>query len=75
MKAASCRTLALAAISLAINSAEAENSVVDWVATVPSFRLVPLPPGLKAVLVPTPAQIKYQGAMSALIHFGQSMQS
>jgi len=61
MKAASCRTLALAAISLAT--------------AMPSFRLVPLPPGLKAVLVPTPAQIKYQGAMSALIHFGQSMQS
>jgi hypothetical protein len=65
MKAASCRTLALAAISLATAT---EHSV-------PIFRLVPLPPGLKAVPVPTPAQIKYQGAMSALIHFGQSMQS
>ena len=68
MKAASCRTLALAAISLATHTAAASDSD-------PSFRLVPLPPGLKAVLVPTPAQIKYQGAMSALIHFGQSMQS
>ena len=67
MKAASCRTLALAAISLATHTAASDSD--------PSFRLVPLPPGLKAVLVPTPAQIKYQGAMSALIHFGQSMQS
>jgi hypothetical protein len=58
MKAATC-----ALVFAALSSATASDAL--------PFRLVPLPPGLKAVLVPTPAQIKYQGAMSALIHFGQ----
>ena len=44
--------------------------VVGALAAPPAFVLLPAPAG--GLPLPTPQQLKYQGSMNALIHFGMS---
>lgn len=45
-------------------------AVVAAAASAPPFVLLPAPAG--GLPLPTPQQLKYQGSMNALIHFGMS---